>query len=88
MRLTARCDQDAEHAEKKSIQFVAQVLCAIHAKAIFLRCVSAVKHVPYFNPVVAMPRMNVFCARKNSRITGNMTSIDAAMSRFQSVPPC
>ncbi len=42
----------------------------------------------YFSPVVAIPRINVFCARKNSMITGSMISIDAAISRFQSVPPC
>ena len=41
-----------------------------------------------FIPVVAMPSINVFCARKNSTIIGAMTRSEAAISKFHCVPPC
>jgi hypothetical protein len=40
-----------------------------------------------FSPVVAMPRMNVRCASRNSTSTGRTVSVDAAMSWFQGVSP-
>ena len=41
-----------------------------------------------FMPVVAMPWMNVLCARKNRMITGAMIRRLAAIRRCHSVPPC
>lgn len=38
-----------------------------------------------FTPVSVTPSTNAFCAKKNTRITGAMTSTVAAMVRFQSV---
>ena len=44
------------------------------------------QHQP-FMPVVAMPWMKVFCAMKNSAMTGAMTMMEAAIRSSQEVPP-
>jgi len=41
----------------------------------------------YFPPVVAIPSMNVRCARKNRISVGKQTSVDAAISNCHGVPP-
>ena len=41
----------------------------------------------YFPPVVAIPSMNVRCARKNRISVGKQTSVDAAISNCHDVPP-
>jgi hypothetical protein len=42
----------------------------------------------YLRPLVAMPWMKAFWAKKNTMITGAITRRVAAMRRFQGVPPC
>ena len=79
---------------KYGIGIISRGWTRISAEQFKLKCCSigsrllATPSAPHpFVPVVAIPSMNVFCARKNSTTAGRTTSVLAAIRRCQLVPP-